>query len=341
MNKILVIFTGGTIGSSVRNGVISPDESAAADLIEAYERDYGGDVTFTCLAPFTILSENVTSAELTQLCRVVDENHDKGYKGIIITYGSDTLSYATALLGTAFQDRLECPVVFAAANKPLADPESNGYDDFAGAVWLIDLLSKSGAYNDVYAVWHSGSVFGASRGVELTEADAGSHNHGVFGGVPFAEFYPEEPNATGTGYKWRVVMSDKHENRCESPLAPAKLEYFKELGFKLFDDIIAVRAYPGIQFNRILLAHARAVLVYGFHSGTFPAVGEGGNFHVFARNLRDLGIRLYAASFKKDEPVVYESVKELESNIIRLEDMSFEAAYANVLISEACITDII
>ena len=340
MNNYLVIFTGGTIGSSVINGVISPHESAAMDLIEEYERDYGSGQKFTCIAPFTILSENITSAELSKLCRVIDENNEKGYKGIIITYGSDTLSYAAAFLGTAFKGMLKCPVVFAAANKPLSDPESNGHDNFAGAVWLIDHISASGSCNDVYAVWHSGGLFGAYRGVELTEADSGSHDHGVFGGIPFAEFYPDRPNATGTGYKWRVVMNDRHENRCESSLTPSKLEYFKDTGYRLSGDIIAVRAYPGIQFNRILLAHARAVLVYGFHSGTFPSVGEGGNFHVFARNLKDLGIRLYAASFKKDELVIYESVRELESGIIRLEDMSFEAAYANVLISEACITDL-
>lgn len=339
MKEYLVILTGGTIGSSIRNGVIAPYERSGGDLIEKYERDHGSGQKFTCIAPFTILSENVTLSELSKLCRVVDENNEKGYKGMIITYGSDTLSYAAAFLGTAFRDMLKCPVVFAAANKPLSDPESNGHDNFAGAVWLIDHLSASGAYNDVYAVWNSGGLFGAYRGVELTEADSGSHNHGAFGGVPFAEFYPDRPNATGTGYKWRVVMNDRHENRCESILTSKELDRFKKTGYRLCDGIVAVRTYPGIKFDNILLSHVRAVLVYGFHSGTFPVVGEGSDFNEFSRNLKALGIRLYAGSFKKDASVIYESAKNLESGMIRLEDMSFEAAYANVLICEACITD--
>ena len=203
-------------------------------------------------------------------------------------------------------------------------------------MWLIGYLSGSGCYNDVYAVWHDGSVFGAYRGVELTEADAGSHNHSVFGGKPFAEFYPDRLSSTGEGYSWRVVINDKHENRCDNNLTVQKLEYFRDRGFKTVDGIIAVRIYPGINFNRIILSDVKAVLVYGFHSGTFPNIGQSSSFILFARKLKDMGITLYAASFKKDEPAVYESVKDLDQGVIRLEDMSFEAAYSYVLVNESC-----
>ena len=328
-NEILVIFTGGTIGSSVKNGIIAPDDAACNELLEGFKREYGEDTIFTSLKPFSILSENVTPVELSQLCRVVEENRDRGYKGIIITYGSDTLSYATSFLGTAFRGRLNCPLVFVAGNKPLSDITSNGFYNFAGAVWLIDYLSKSGFYNDVYAVWHDGSVFGAYRGTELTEADAGGHNHSVFGGMPFAEFYPEGLSDTGENYRWRTVINDKHEDRCESDLSDEDLSRFCEKDFEISGGVAAIRSYPGIDFDRFCADGINAVLVYGYHSGTFSPV-----FYEFADKINDKGIRLYAASFKKDAAAVYESVKDL-GDCIKLEDMSFEAAYAYVLIRES------
>ena len=328
-NEILVIFTGGTIGSSVKNGIIAPDDAACDELLEGFRREYGEDVAFTSLKPFSILSENVTPEELSQLCRVVEENRDKGYKGIIIAYGSDTLSYATAFLGTAFRGRLTSPLVFVAGNKPLSDSTSNGFFNFSGAVWLIDYLSKSGFYNDVYAVWHDGSVFGAYRGTELTEADAGGHNHGVFGGMTFAEFYPEGLSDTGENYRWRTVINDKHEDRCGCDLSDEELGRFIEKDFEISGGVAAIRSYPGTDFERFCTEGLNAVLVYGFHSGTFPP-----GFYEFARKMSDRKIKLYAGSFKKDAEAVYESVKDL-GDCIRIEDMSFEAAYSYVLIKES------
>lgn len=338
MKDILIIFTGGTIGSIEKNGIIAPDESAKAELLEGYEREYGGRERFEIMSPFSILSENVSASELAALCRLVEE-YNKSYKGIIITYGSDTLSFATAFLGMAFKDRLQCPVVFVAANKPLSDRESNGFLNFSGAVWLIDYLSRSGFYNDVYAVWHDGSAFNAYRGVELTEADAGSHNHSVFGGEPFAEFYPEGLNNTGDGYIWRTVINDKHEDRCGGYPDEERRETFAKKGFEADEDrVAAIRMYPGINFDRIGLEGVKAVLAYGYHSGTFPC-GEGAkNFYAFADRLKELGIRLYAAPFKRDATAVYESAKDMGEFVIRLEEMSFEAAYAYVLVCEGGVT---
>ena len=335
MKDILIIFTGGTIGSTEKNGIIAPDERAADELLDVYERDYGSRERFETVSPFSILSENVTTAELAALCRIVDENNDKGYKGMIITYGSDTLSYATAFLSIALKGRLKCPVVFVAGNRPLSDPESNGFLNFTGAVGLIDFTSRSGFYNEVFAVWHSGSVFGAYRGIELTEADPGSHNHGVFGGEAFAEFYPDGLNATGEGYNWRVVINDKHENRCECYPDREALDAFCKNGFEADGKgVIALRVYPGINFDRISLNGVKAVLVYGYHSGTFPNTGESESFYVFAKKLNELGIRLYGGSFKSGATAVYESAKDMGESVVKLEDVSFEAAYAYVLVCE-------
>ena len=59
MEDILVIFTGGTIGSSVGDdGFISLDDEGAFRIVDMYADEYGGRERFKCIQPFTFLSEN-------------------------------------------------------------------------------------------------------------------------------------------------------------------------------------------------------------------------------------------------------------------------------------------
>ena len=44
MKKILVIFTGGTIGSKVCDGIINVEEDGRFALVEAYRCDYGDEI---------------------------------------------------------------------------------------------------------------------------------------------------------------------------------------------------------------------------------------------------------------------------------------------------------
>ena len=53
--KILVVFTGGTIGSCYNDGVISPDSSTRYKLIEMYKQN-GGYAEFDAISPYTVLS---------------------------------------------------------------------------------------------------------------------------------------------------------------------------------------------------------------------------------------------------------------------------------------------
>lgn len=61
--KILVVFTGGTIGSCYNDGVISPDSSTSYKLIEMYKQN-GGYAEFDAISPYTVLSENLTASIL-------------------------------------------------------------------------------------------------------------------------------------------------------------------------------------------------------------------------------------------------------------------------------------
>lgn len=143
--KILVIFTGGTIGSRLQSGWISPDRATKYALVENYQKECGEDVEFICTEPYFVLSENLSAKEINTLIYCVCDNLSKDYDGIIVTHGTDTLQYSAAALSYAVGSE-SIPIVMVSANYPLEDSRSNGSINFKGAVEFIKQGCGKGVY---------------------------------------------------------------------------------------------------------------------------------------------------------------------------------------------------
>lgn len=133
--NIAVIFTGGTIGSVCESGVIDISDSAPSMLINDFLKTRS-DASFSSFRPADTLSENMTAETLEAVqCSVRNTVSDGGFDGIIITHGTDTLTFTANLFSQLFADA-PLPVVFVSADKPLPDG-GNGADNFAAAVDFI------------------------------------------------------------------------------------------------------------------------------------------------------------------------------------------------------------
>ena len=93
--KILVVFTGGTIGSCYNDGVISPDSSTRYKLIEMYKQN-GGYAEFDAISPYTVLSENLNGEYFNLLYNSVKENINNYANKESRTY-KKRLYYSTAV----------------------------------------------------------------------------------------------------------------------------------------------------------------------------------------------------------------------------------------------------
>lgn len=128
MDKILLIGTGGTIGS-VRGEYIHLD--APFKILDYVKPD---NIEFDCVSPFTILSENMDFGHWGILLDYIGSVDFVKYKGVILLHGSDTLSFTGSLLANAFCDK---PIVLVASDKPLEDKTANGFVNFIRAVQYI------------------------------------------------------------------------------------------------------------------------------------------------------------------------------------------------------------
>lgn len=134
--KILVIFTGGTIGSAIIDGFITPDDDRKYLLLERYKQAHlNSDVVFDVIEPYRVLSENITADNINTLVQCVVENSKKGYDGIIVTHGTDTLQYSACALSFALGATL--PVVLVSSNYELNNPLANGQSNFSAAVEFV------------------------------------------------------------------------------------------------------------------------------------------------------------------------------------------------------------
>jgi L-asparaginase len=141
--KIAVIFTGGTIGSTVKDGVANVDENAKYSLLCPFSTD--PDIEFLISSPYSVLSENLSASEINLLQEEIEIFLEKGCDGIIVTHGTDTLQYAAVAAELSFCDA-PIPIVFVSANFPLENPKTNGFSNFKAALEWIKAKKAGGVF---------------------------------------------------------------------------------------------------------------------------------------------------------------------------------------------------
>ena len=297
--KITVIFTGGTIACSNKNGALSPDGANSFTLIEMY-RAVDGSVEFETLSPYFILSENLGCEHWEKLSDCV--KNVRGSDGVIVTHGTDTLPYTAAYLGLKL-GLCDIPVVLVSAAYPLSDSRSNGLDNFRGAVDFI----RSGVGKGVFVSYKN-----SGENVRLHRA---------------ASVLPHQPYSDSV-----LSLRDNYFAEIvggEVVLNPG----FEEESFGDFSEckpngkVLWLRAHPGIVYPPV--DGAKAVLLEGYHSGTLPTARE--DFRSFCESASTAGVLLYLTG--SEEGFDYESKQAFdELGINVLPPMSPVTAYVMLLL---------
>lgn len=323
MKKILVVLTGGTIGSQVEGESVRVTDSSPMRLMELYEKSYGQvergmKEEFEVIQPMSILSENMGLKSWTHLCRIMWEIPYENYAGVIVTHGSDTLSYTSALLGLLLC-HVEVPVVLTASNYPLGEKGSNGLKNFRSAVELI----HTGLLKGVFTVYQNGkgenNVYLATR---LTEADGYLDQFGGFGGVPFGRMcrgeFQYDPAAVNP------TVSQVREKRAR--IADHSPSFEKSIVF--------LKPYPGFDYESVDLSRKPAAVLQDlYHSSTACVEGESSSILWLLEKCKKADIPVYTASVKDASGRNYETARRvLERGAIPMENISPEAAYSKLLL---------
>ncbi|MGG4144688.1 asparaginase domain-containing protein [Paenibacillus algorifonticola] len=332
MSNLLVIFTGGTIGSKSGAGAISVREAGSYAIIEGYQSSprCRESVKLECAQPLNILSENLVPDDWNVLIETIRSADLSRYNGIIVTHGSDTLAYSAAMLSYIFCDS-PIPIVLVASNYPLGDPRSNGLRNFASAVEFIDGEKLKG----VYVVYeNSAGEAIVYLGTRVTQAVSFTDQLEC----PYDVHY-------GIMSEGKLIVNQHSYNppvqelRSRKP-SPSPFTAGKD---KLQSGLLYVKPFSGMTYDYFDFGQKapKAVVHDLFHSGTAnTSASERHSLLAFAKYCAEHSVDLYLCPLKDSSETLYASSVALQqAGVSFIENMSVDAALMKLTLAYSLYTD--
>lgn len=328
-NEILVIFTGGTIGSRTTDDAIDVHPDAGYELLQRYSREHGKPASFTVAQPYAILSENMLPGDWELLCRTIERYDLSRFAGVIITHGTDTLAYTAAAISYRF-NRTPVPILLTASNYPLDHPRTEALRNFAACVEMIENDPPPG----IYVVFEDdlrGMLVHLGTRVRQSEPFTDR----------FASIYDEPFGAIENG---KLII---HPSRIHPSAGHLRAWYERPIidgNVRFTGDILFVKPYPGFRYTHLQISDRRpdAVLIELYHSGTtgLRFADADDSLESFAASCRSAGIPIYIAPMKTKTDGLYATSHDLLSyGVIPLPNMSVEAALVKLMLAYGSLTD--
>jgi L-asparaginase len=314
--KVLVVFTGGTIGSTLSDGIINVSDAATFKLLELFEKNYKNhkQITFTPIRPIEILSENLAPCVWNILISSIESENPDKYDGIIITHGTDTLAYTAAAL-SFYYNAIKIPILLVSSDYPLNDLKSNGVDNFICAVDFILQNVQSGVFvpyrnQQQVSQVHSGARLACS--LQLT-GNFFSVQDKSYMRFENHKFIPSQHNKMKD-----IIVTD----------------YSLKASFS--ERILMIKPYPGLNYSHFNIDGVVAVLHDLYHSGTACTLTTWGvdySLPEFIKCCTSKGIKTYLAPAVKTDDA-YQSTKILiDQGASMIWNMSIEAAYVKLMLA--------
>lgn len=313
-SHVAILSTGGTISSKIdyTTGAIHTSYSAK-DLINTLPEiaDYCY-ITSKCI--LNRMSEDMTSKDWKIIAREVF-SHLKNSEGIVITHGTDTLVYTSAMLSFMIQN-LNKPIVLTYAQKS-SDRASS--DAFMNLLCACIFATKDVA--EVTVVGHanmSDDYCHAIRGTRVRKMHSSRRDaFRPINDLPLANIYPNG--------KIEIINNTYNKRRNIKPVLDTKIN----------DKVAIFRFYANASPNIIdyfIKEDYKGIIIQGTGLG-HVSVSQN-SFIPHLKNAIDNGIFVAMTSqeYGRVNPYVYSNLRKIaESGVVYLEDMTTEVAYAKLM----------
>lgn len=252
-SKVLLIYTGGTIGMNrnPKTGALEPFdfEHLLHNVPELKEFDCQID-THQFQPP--IDSSDMTPARWTELSHIIADNYD-AYDGFVVLHGTDTMAYTASALSYMLEN-LTKPVIFTGSQLPIGQLRTDGKENLITSIEIAAAKDDEGhARVPEVGIYFNGRLL---RGNRTTKQSAEEFN-------AFESFnYPHLADAgvNITYHTDRILKPD-----WDKPMKPH---------FRLDNNVIIFSLFPGIREDlvRHIIAtpNLKSIVMRTFGSGNAP-----------------------------------------------------------------------
>ncbi|MGZ5014505.1 MAG: asparaginase [Methylobacter sp.] len=315
MKNILVVFTGGTIGSIATDGTINTEGNTSFKLIRLFQQHDQNhrQIHFDTIQPLQILSENLAPNVWKTIIAAIEAARPDRYDGIIITHGTDTLAYTACALSFYF-NAVKIPMLLVSSDYPLDHPQANGLENFICAVEFILQINKAGVFvpyrnQQQTTQVHQGTRLACSLQLSGDFFSVQNKSYMQFENRRFSLLNPSTQSAPTKSIPLKAAFSER---------------------------VLMIKPYPGLDYTRFNLDNVDAVLHDLYHSGTAcasPQWGENYSLVEFIKRCQEQGTAVYLAPAIKSADA-YQSTRALiEQGAEVIWNMSIEAGYVKLLLA--------
>lgn len=139
--KILLIYTGGTIGMMKDFDTGALKAFNFAKLLQRIPEIKQLDCEIETISfEIPIDSSNMDPLEWTKMATIIEDNYED-YDGFVVLHGSDTMSYSASALSFMLEN-LAKPVIFTGSQLPIGDLRTDAKENLITAIQIASLQQK-------------------------------------------------------------------------------------------------------------------------------------------------------------------------------------------------------
>lgn len=322
--KIALISTGGTIASKIdyRTGGVTSVLSAKDLYTSIPELSLYASIDTEIL--FNEYSENIGPTQWNLIAnKIIDKINSGSYDGIVISHGTDTMSYTAAALSFALQD-IPIPVILVGAQRSSDRPSSDASSNLIASVLFATQLDYSGVFVSMHGSISDEQIY-CHLGTRVRKNHTSKRD--AFKSIdipPIAVVKEDQVEIQKIPSNIILQKRNKHKKNKEFNIIPK---------IKFDDRVFLLKYYPGL--NPLLIENLQKL---GYRVIIIEGTGLGHvnkNFFSYLKEVIASGMLVFMTSqciWGRTNLNVYDTGRDLEKiGVIPLSNMLSETAMVKAM----------
>lgn len=249
MSKILLVYTGGTIGmiKNPETGALTAfnfDELLSnIPELKLLEHDIS---TVSFEEP--VDSSDMDTTDYVKLANLIEENFED-YDGFVVLHGSDTMSYTASVISFMFEN-LKKPIIFTGSQLPIGDLRTDAKENLITSIQLAGLKEQGKTVIKEVGLYFEYKLYRANRTTKV--------NAEHFEAFESANFPPIAESGVNLKINYEKLLK---------PNMRKKMVIHKSLN----DNILILKLFPGINYDTLHhifnTPHVEGIILETFGSG--------------------------------------------------------------------------